>query len=394
MTKENNKLSIYHLISLCVTGVGVIYLFIVMWINHANPVTGYGSIAAAVIFLLELLIVSIVFIHSFVVSVIYTLKITPKKYWGLIVHLIYILILLSLVIVDFFQSTKRNLEYEFSYFNQLSVACEKKPIQTVIAKIKNMPEEETPQRMSHIQRCIEIAIQHQRIDLLDALEAQQIPVVAEHNLDNWRRLVDLAATTKKVTQNDYDQLMWLIERGKKFNYRLAEYIGFLEGYNICYTNLEEPIAQQFADLLIEMGGNINSVTEYSAPAVWYCSRFNRLDQLKYLIPRGANVNVDSGSSYHSPIGEAIENNNLDIINLLIASGSKPRSNEWEDDLELACSKLNDKENLRASQAVISALKNAGFRFRKDSLYYLNPERHAENDLYKSEEVIKCMAQFE
>lgn len=394
MKKEQVKLRIYHMISLCVSGLGVLLLFMTMWYNHLNPVSGYGGIGVAIMFLLVLLIVSILLIHSFVVSVIYTARIQPKKYWGLIVHLIYIVILLSFVIVDFLKSAQRNVAYNFSYFNQLSVACEKKPIQSVIAKIKNMPEEETPQRMSHIQRCIEIAIQHQRIDVLDALEIQQIPIVTDNNQEYWRSLMDQASITQKVTQKDYDQLAWLMERGKKFHYRLAENVRFLEGYNICYTNLEEPVAQQFADLLIEMGGNINSVTEYSAPAVWYCSRFNRLDQLKFLIPRGARVDVDGGSSYHSPIGEAIENKNIEIVNLLIASGAKTQYNNWEDDLELACTKLNEKENLPASQAVISALKNAGFRFAKDSPYYINPDRHADYDPFKSDEVINCMKQFE
>jgi hypothetical protein len=394
MKKENSTLRIYHFISLCLTGVGVLLFFLNMLNNHLNPVSGYGGIGVAILFLLGLVIVSILFIHSFVVSIIYTSRIKPKTYWGLIVHLIYILILLSFVIVDIFKSATGSLEYRLSYFHKLSVACENKPSQSVIAMINNMPADEISQRSSHIQSCIEIAIRNQRIDVLDALETQQIPIITANNQEQWRELIAQVSLTKEVTQQDYDLLQWFVERGKKFNYRLAEDIGFLEGYNICYTNLEDPIAQKFADLLIEMGGNINAVTEYSAPAVWYCSRFNKLDQLKFLIPRGADIKADGGSSYHSPLGEAIDNHNLDIINLLIAAGAKPRFNEWEDDLELACVKLNDQENSGVAQSVIAALKNAGFRFDKDSPYYLTAHRHTDYDQYKPENVMQCMKQFE
>lgn len=394
MNQPSTRLEIYHLVSISLTAVGTLLLFVAMFYQSQHPSVGYAGLGVVIAFVFGFGIVGILFLHSFVVSIIYTSKVQPKQYWGLFLHLVFIVILLSFVIVNAVKSVTSDVQFHFSYYNQLSIACENKPVASVIRMINEAPKEELIERDSHIQRCTQIAVQHQRIDLLDAFEKNSIPVVTENNQEQWRNLIDLASGTQKVTQQDYDQLVWLIERGKKFHYRLAENLRFLEGYNICYTNLEEPVAQKFADLLIEMGGNINAVTEYSAPAVWYCSRFNRLDQLKFLIPRGANVNVDSGSSYHSPIGEAIQNNNLDIINLLIASGSKPRSNEWEDDLELACAKLNDKENLPASQAVISALKNAGFRFGKDSPYYLNPERHADYDLYQSEEVIKCMAQFE
>lgn len=391
-SKDHSSLRKYHLIAVLLSIICVVAFWMMLAVYPLR--FGTRSSEGSIIILLMFLLACVFLFHSFIVSAIYATRIKTNRYGGLLANLVLVVILCIPAISDFLKDMQRDWDFKHSYFNQLSKSCEHEKPERTITMLNTMPAEEETHRFSHVQRCINRAIKYQRIDLLEALEINKTPVVREDDQERWRDLIEIASSEKDITQSHYDVLVWLAERGKKFNYRVLPQSSFFDGYNICHTNLEVPVAQQFADLLIAMGTDINAGQEDFLPAVWYCSRFNQLEQLKFLISRGANVHVDSGSSYPSPIGEAVDNPSPEILTLLIQAGAKPRQTDKEDDLIAACEKLSIPENKKDAQAVISLLKNASFRFPKNSIYYVEPDRRRAYLELSTPESVQCFKGFE
>jgi hypothetical protein len=408
MTKPARKLATYHWVALGLSIAASLasFVFAVYLLQH--PSSGYGMLGEAFILALMLVVTAILLLHSFIVSIIYCVKNPPKSYWGILVNMGLIVLLLSPLIFQGVKALVSEHQYKTSFEYRFYNACAEKSPKTVLKMINQMPADiKSNGYDDQIYSCIEVAIQNKRIELLNALEANQITVVTKDAENTWRKLIDIAANDQDIDQQNLALLEWLAKRGEQFNYKLEPAISFFSHYNICYTNLQSADAQQFAERLISLGADINAGEDvYTA---WYCSRFDRIDALQFLSKH--NLAIKNNPDYNSALGEAIANRNSQMIELLIKIGAKPlyidQQNARRECLEYSsdeiaqdsCAQIRDYDDLitactyakqdgwtEDNNKIISLLQQAGFRFEK------NPDYQALE--INDAETLKCLKGFE
>lgn len=407
MATPKPKLAVYHGIALALSGIACIVSAVYAFTLVQNHSSGYGALGEFLVLVFILIVTGILLLHSIIVSILYCIKNSPKSYWGIVINSLMIFLLLSPLLYTgmshLFATYETRSSFEFRFDN----ACAEESPQRVLEMINEIHVDikEKDQYQHHLNNCIETAVRNHRIDLLNYLEDRQIFVIKKDAENYWRRLIDIVASTQNIKAQDLELLEWLTARGKEFNYRLEPGMRFFSHYNICYTNLESPLAQKFAERLMEMGADVNG--DPNSYAAWYCARFNRIDALRFLGQH--QIALKNNPDYNSILGEAIANYNPQIVALLINLGAKPLYINYEknkidcikysdgdmqdyckqihdyDDLVTACT-LNDDGKIKEKQQIIDLLQQAGFRFEKTPDYQAREIYHPET--------LKCLKEFE
>ena len=158
------------------------------------------------------------------------------------------------------------------------------------------------------------------------------------NLDMVKWILDSGyplTTMQKVgamthaAQNDRIDVLKYLLNDKKFDINSQSYDDtVLEGATYC-ASLDT------IKFLVEYGANVNGGKTQYSPPLTTAVMFNREDVVKYLIKKGADVNLagisSEGSKNSRPLTEAIQSGYFDMVKLLIDNGASVNYKEgWSD----------------------------------------------------------------
>jgi len=284
--------------------------------------------------------------------------------------------------LQIFADKNVNLNEKFYGNTLLGVACSYGKLETVKYLVSNNVNLETPLiQVETVQEetALTKAIRHNKVDIVDYLlksgakfqtfddttQENDIEIACGNgNLDLVKCIID-----HEYPLTD-DQLFRAMTAAALNNHRdVLEYFLTVKGANINEENIfEETVlgaSAWKADLdtihyLVNHGADVNGGKARVMTPLDRAVTFNRADVAKYLIEKGANVNIigvysDTGEKTDSLLTTAIQNGYFDIVKLLVENGADVNYvEEWTDGKKTEL----DIAKREVSKHIIDYLENA------------------------------------
>ena len=95
-------------------------------------------------------------------------------------------------------------------------------------------------------------------------------------------------------------------------------------YHFALQSAAQEGQTEAVELLLNHGADVNATDGFGRTALWHAALGGEADTVRLLIARGANVNPRKGNNLSdtTPLKEALESDNQEVIKILLENGAK------------------------------------------------------------------------